>query len=112
MLKRVKGETEICRFDSVDVSAVYVGGLTELKDVTDKVNWRIEKCDGLGMDLELVTLDELVGQLASEVEIDGKKTLVGMITVISHSPLSGVIYQWGNYPGEGWFQIGETAGYA
>lgn len=103
MLEKVDLETEICRFDSVSESAVYLGDIANLVNVSDKVKWHKEFCDGLGMDIETATLGEIKEQL-SWGEI---------ITVVINSPQDGEIYQWGNYPGENWFRkIGELAGYA
>lgn len=74
------------------VSAVYVGGLTDLAPA--ELHWR--ENDGE----EVLTLKEIAGQLEATI-----------ITVFIQEPMGGVILQWGNY-GDEWWQIGETCGYA
>ena len=101
-------EYTICQFDSTCSSAVYVGGLTFLKGVTDKLRWKVdEECSKMcAVDYKILTLSEIKDQLTN---LYGGTT--PMITVIEEQPLSGRILQYGNY-GDEWWQIGETGGYA
>ena len=109
-MEKIKKPNEyvVCQFDGVCASAVYVGGLTFLKGVTDRLKWRVdEECSQIcAVDYKILTLNEIVDQL---------KNLYGgeapMITVIEEQPISGRILQYGNY-GDEWWQIGETGGYA
>ena len=95
-------EFEICPFDGVDVSRVYVGGVTELERVI--LTWRIDKerSEMMGIKYYVLTLKEIADRLREKTDL---------ITVIVQRPLSGEIYQWGNY-GDEWWQIGELDGYA
>lgn len=97
-------EILICEFDGVTECAVYVGGMSNLKKVNDKMRWRYDarisrECFDPA---KVLTLDEIAAQLSEESRI---------ITVITNGPLHGVIYQYGNYGNE-WWLIGKTWGYA
>ena len=95
-------EFEICPFDGNTVSRVYLGGLADLEKVI--LTWRRnEERDKLyGIECYVLTLKEIADQLREKADL---------ITVIVQRPLSGEIYQWGNY-GDEWWQIGTLDGYA
>ena len=95
-------EFDICPFDGINVSRVYLGGVTDLEKVI--LTWRTdeERSKIMGVKYYVLTLKEIADQLHEETDL---------ITVIVQSPLSGEIYQWGNY-GDEWWQIGELDGYA
>ena len=95
-------EFEICPFDGMNVSRVYVGGVAELERVI--LTWRTDKerSEMIEINCYVLTLKEIADQLREKTDL---------ITVIVQRPLSGEIYQWGNY-GDEWCQIGELDGYA
>ena len=95
-------EFEICPFDGMNVSRVYLGGVAELERVI--LTWRIDKerSEMIEINCYVLTLKEIAEQLREKTDL---------ITVIVQRPLSGEIYQWGNY-GDEWRQIGELDGYA
>ena len=103
-MKKVENpsEFEICEFDGMNASGVYLGGLAELEKAKPK--WRIDKeaTERCGIRLRVLTLKEIAEQLCEEYPV---------ITVIVNRPLGGEIYQWGNY-GDEWWQIGTLDGYA
>ncbi len=95
----------VAEFDGVTDCGIYLGGLARLKRVNKDLKWRIDKdlavmceCDG-----KILTLSEIAEQL--------KGRGYGVITVITISPLSGIVLQFGNY-GEEWWEIGKLDGYA
>lgn len=100
-MEQIKEDIEICQFDGTEVNAVYTGGLSDLKNVTNKLKWRTKEVEYLG-DLKFLKLSEIAEQL---------KDSTRMITIISESPLSGEIWQYGNY-GDSWWKIGTICGYA
>lgn len=99
---------EICQFDGISMSTVYVGGLHELKPVVDKITWREDETTGelCYQPYKVLTLNEIRDQV---------KNLYGgncpMITIFTERPLGGCILQYGNY-GDSWWQVGDLAGYA
>ena len=95
---------EICKFDGMDSSAIYSGGLDQLVNITDRVNWNkdSEHIGEYGMEIEFLTLHEISEQIKTK----------GLLTVIENGPMRSKIFQWGNYPGEGWVYLGEVQGYA
>lgn len=93
-------EYEICEFDGVNSSAVYLGSFDNLKKA--KLIWRKENLDF--MEINVLTLDEIRNQLK-------QRNPYVMITIFVNSPLHGEIIQYGNY-GDEWYRIGETCGYA
>ena len=97
-------ELEIFEFDGVCAAGVYVGMLTQLKCVTHKLVWRQDDsfADEFSAGVNVLTLAEISEQLSR----------YGLITVIVNGPMSGAIYQSGNYSGADWYQIGELDGYA
>lgn len=97
-MKQIKEDIEICQFDGIEVNTVYTGGLSDLNNVTEWLKWRR---DDLKSPKKL-KLSEIVEQLG-----DGEP----IITIISESPLSGEIWQYGNY-GDSWWKIGTLYGYA
>lgn len=101
-------EVEICAFDGVSSSAVYLGGLTNLERVTVKLKWRTdpymsEMCFNPA---KVLTLKEIALQCKKLAKYRSP-----MITVVEESPLHGTIYQYGNY-GDEWWEIGTVSGYA
>ena len=96
---------EVCRFDTVNETSVYAGGLNRLVNITDKLSWHKEYFDSLYMDIETLTLSEIWEQ-AKEFSEDR------ILTVFEDSPLKGTIYQCGNYEEGKWVKLGNTMGYA
>ncbi len=99
----VAGSIEIVKFDGIDSSAVYLGGITRLKNVTDQLEWHVEESSET--DVESLTLDEIYHQCRDKFGLS-------IITVFVDSPLSGRIYQCNNYDNGLWVQYGELRGYA
>lgn len=95
-------EFEICPFDGMTTSRVYLGGVADLKKVI--LTWRTDekRNEVKGIKFYVLTLKEIADQLREKTDL---------ITVIVQRPLSGEIYQWGNY-GDEWWQIGTLDGYA
>lgn len=96
-------DTELIRFDGVDVVQVYTGGMTHLEKADLK--WR----DGgqelsrlFGFKAEILTLGEIEEQLGDR----------HLITIVIEGPLSGEIWQYGNYTDDTWYKIGTLRGYA
>ena len=97
-MKKVSGDTEVCRNDGVNGAAIYIGSMDCLEKAD--VLWRT-----VGDDInefEVLTLYEIASQLRD----------AWIITVITESLFSGKIYQYGNYSGGEWWEIGSTGGYA
>lgn len=95
-------EYEICTFDGVNSSNVYIGSFEYLQKADLK--WKKEFVESMSMEIETLTLDEIKEQILAKYDIE-------MITIFINSPLHGEILQYGNY-GDSWYQIGETCGYA
>ena len=106
MLKEIKasGMYEVCKFDGVTSTSVYLGGFDNLEPL--ELEWA--KIDGFDVFdyLEVLTLDEIAEQAREQVDENGF-----MVTVFIQEPLKGKILQYGNY-GDSWWQIGKTSGYA
>ncbi len=99
-------KAEICRFNGVVESSVYVGGLSGLMLATGDLEWRYDK-EASKMCLvpyQTLTLSEISDQLCGK----HKRPL---IWVIVDEPLQGKIYEYGNH-GDMWEQVGELCGYA
>lgn len=94
---------EVNRFDGVDSTAVYLGGLDRLENITSKVSWHVDtEHEGeYGMKVEYTTLHEISEQFGER-----------LLTVIVNSPMRAKVFQYGNYPGQGWIFLGEVQGYA
>lgn len=97
-MKKITEDMELCRFDGVNATAVYVGSMTELQ-LAD-LEWRHEDCEYRG-DIEVLKLSEIVDQLWEAT----------IITVFINEPMSGTILQYGNYNDGCWWEIGKTDGY-
>ena len=95
-------EYEICKFDGVNVSGVYIGSFDNLEQAN--LNWHKEFMSCLGMEVETLTLQEIQEQIYTE-------EYKYIITVFVNSPLQGEIIQCGNY-GDDWYKIGSLCGYA
>ena len=97
-IKKVSGDTEVCRNDGVNGAGIYIGSL----DCLEKANvlWRTVG-EGIN-EFDVLTLYEIASQLRD----------AWIITVITDSPFSGKIYQYGNYSDGEWWEIGSTGGYA
>lgn len=96
-------ETVIVKFDGVDSSAVYSGGLSSLVNITNQLEWhKDEENESMyGMVVEYLTLKEISEQIGS-----------GLITVMVDDPMRSKIYQFGNYFDDGWVFLGDVQGYA
>lgn len=101
-------EYEICVFDGVTASAVYLGGLSNLERVTVKLRWRFDaEMSRMCFDpAKVLTLKEITDQCKKL-----GKDRTPLITVMVESPLHGTILQYGNY-GDEWWEIGTVGGYA
>lgn len=109
ILKEIKEDLELTKFDGVTEVAVYIGGLTKLINVTNSLDWNNNKVEAivLGLDkLEYLKLSEIKDQILGTRYFKS----FGLITIITNGPLDGTIYQYGNY-GDSWYQIGQLAGY-
>ena len=100
-MKKITEDLELCKFDGVSCTAVYVGGMTSLYPAT--IKWRKVEEGEFG-EIEVLKLSEIVEQL--------EEKNVPIITVIIDSPMYGKILQYGNYPDDCWYEIGQTCGYA
>lgn len=89
--------------NSVDYFAVYIGGLTSLKDITKELVYNTEYVVGYPM------TEISFKEIQKQAEALG---YTGLITVIVDEPLKGAIYQYGNYRDGLWHKIGDTMGYA
>jgi len=94
---------EVNRFDGIDDTAVYLGGLSNLQKITQNVKWHkdTEHEGEYGMVVEYSTLHEISEQFKES-----------MITVIVNGPMRTKVFQYGNYPGAGWIYLGNIQGYA
>lgn len=97
-MKKVSGDTEVYSDDGVNGTGVYIGSLDRLKKAL--VLWRTDGEDA--NKFKVLTLNEIASQLPEAL----------LITVITHDPFSGKIYQYGNYSDGEWWEIGSTGGYA
>ena len=97
-IKKVSGNKEVYRNDGVNGTGIYIGSL----DCLEKANvlWKTVEEDI--NEFEVLTLYEIASQLRN----------AWIITVITDSPFSGKIYQYGNYCYGEWWEIGSTGGYA
>lgn len=99
-------DMEITKSDGVDDAGVYIGGVTELENITDSLAWRKVSVPEHGYYAECLTLREIYEQVSSSHNVSP------IITVFQDSPLSGEIYQCGNYEDGKWVKHGTTKGYA
>lgn len=90
----------------VEDAAVYLGGVTDLLDITDRLEWH-EADAGSDWRSERLKLGEISRQV--EAKAGGHHAI---ITVFQQYALEGDIYQYGNYKGIGWVRHGTTRGYA
>ena len=97
-MKKVSGDTEVYSDDGVNGTGIYIGSLDCLKKAL--VLWRTVG-EGIN-EFKVLTLYEIASQLRD----------AWIITVITDSPFSGKIYQYGNYSDGEWWEIGSTGGYA
>ena len=95
---------EVCKFDGIDSTTVYKGGFGHLVNITDQLTWHkdSEHVGEYGMEIEFLELHEISDQINT----------MGMITVIEEDPMKTNIFQWGNYPGDSWINLGSVQGYA
>ena len=111
MLKEINnsGMYEVCKFDLVTSTSVYIGDFTCLEPI--ELEWvKIDGTDCIDY-IEVLTLDEIVEQAREKVSDDYIRENGLMITVFIEGPLEGKILQYGNY-GNSWWQIAKTSGYA
>lgn len=109
-MKKLTGEETICKATPTSNTYVYIGSFSNLVPANDILNWRrLPEYDlpSLGIIAEELTLDEISIQLKERLKTHDSP----LITIFEQEPLHGKIYQWGNY-GNGWYEIGETCGYA
>ena len=97
-MKKVSGDTKVYSGDGVNGTGIYIGSLDRLRKAL--VLWRTVD-EGINK-FEVLTLYEIASQLRD----------AWIITVITESPFSGKIYQYGNYSDGEWWEIGSTGGYA
>ena len=101
MTNKVASPSEIIvTCGTLDDAAVYCGSLTDLRNITDELEWKHEKdgCD----EIKWLSLEEVSSQLQNKY-----KTL----TVITTSLFQGEIYQYEDRARE-WWVIGKHCGYA
>lgn len=93
---------EVNRFDGVDSTAVYQGGLDRLVNITKEIAWHKDTghIDMYDMEVEYLALHEISEQAKG-----------GLLTVIVNSSMRSKIFQWGNY-GDKWVYLGDVQGYA
>lgn len=93
----------INRFDGITSAAIYYNGLDRLVNASDRVVWHkdAEHIMEYGQEVEYLELHEISEQIKH-----------GLITVIINDPMRSKIFQWGNYPDQGWVFLGEVQGYA
>lgn len=96
---------EVCEFDGVSYTGVYIGSFDNLAHVNSMLKWRVdEERSKMCYDpCKVLTLAEIAEQI---------QDIAYIITVFVNEPMSGEIYQWGNYSGGDWYCIGELDGYA
>lgn len=97
----------IVRDDTITNSAVYIGGLCNLKDCTNLLKWISEPCEPLYMNIEYLSLTQIYKQVQKMVNDKGV-----LITVIVNDPLHAEIYQCGNHEEGKWEKLGRIMGYA
>lgn len=107
----IANDTEICKFDGLTTTTVYLGGMSELVNITNKLKWHNQGfIREFGLEIETLTLEEVINQLKNEGIINEQYPEI--ITVIIDASLNGAIWQYGNYRDGKWHQIGTTIGYA
>lgn len=102
--QKVEDSLSVIRSDDVTMSGVYLGGLADLSNITDKIEWKMitdEENSTMGH-IEKATLKEIADQFGGGGQ--------NMITVIVDHPKDTEVYQYGNY-GDSWFSLGNLAGY-
>lgn len=102
-------DLEVVKFDSVNVTSVYLNGLGNLLNVTNQLPWKKEWCEPLGIEIETITLAEIYDYLNREIE--GKKHSP-IVTVFVNDPMRCEVYQCGNYQAGVWVHLGSIQGYA
>ena len=95
---------EVSKFDGIYSTSVYKGGFNNLVNITDQLKQHSdsEHVGEYGMEMEFLQLHEISEQV----------DFSGLVTVIENGPLHTNIFQWGNYPGDGWVLLGGIQGYA
>lgn len=95
---------EAYKFDGISTTTVYKGGFGHLVNITDQLAWHkdSEHIGEYGMEIEFLELHEISDQINS----------MGIVTVIEEGPMKTNIFQWGNYPGDNWINLGSVMGYA
>ena len=105
----------ICEEDMIVSSSVYMGSLSNLVKINNKLDWKVER--DLSEETELdemryLTLNEVYEQVREEYgERRNGKLSTPIITVIVDEPLRGDIYQCNNHEEGEWEKIGGTRGY-
>ena len=103
--EKIDDNETIIRFDSITTSAVYTGGLTQLVNVTNRIDWHEEFREDLFMEIGTITLKEIAEQLTVG------KAKAPLITVIVNNPRGTDVYQYGNYNDNSWYRLGNLCGY-
>lgn len=100
-MKEYKFDQLLVEFDGVSTTTVYAGGMSWLKKA--ELKWRTddEMSKWFGIEAHVLTADEVIEQVEDKI-----------ITIVIESPLSGEIWQYGNYPDGEWHLVGELRGYA
>ena len=106
-MAQVENKLEMVRFNGVTMTSVYLGGLSNLVNVTSQLKWnKVPASESeTGEDEEYLTLGEISAQLT---EMMGMSVVA---TVIENNPSQSYIYQYGNH-GESWYNLGRVCGYA
>lgn len=104
--QKVEDSLTVVRYTDILMSAVYLGDLTSLVNVTDKAKWRINKDESEDFpygDIEELTLKEIADQFATNKH--------QTITVIVDQPKDTDVYQYNNYGDGCWYSLGSLCGF-
>lgn len=108
-LQKLVNETAVSEDPSGDIVGIYKGSFVQGMEQLDKdsFDWTVD-CEYMGTECRHITLNEIYRQAVEKGYIKGRE----MLTVFHTSPLSGAIYQCGNYDKGMWVEVGTTKGYA
>lgn len=113
MNDEITNETEFIEFDGVDSTTVYYGGMSWLQKIP--LEWRNDQeyAERLCFkEAHVLTAGEILEQVWEWCKENTKTYRGFIVTIVCEGPLSGRIYQYGNYSDGTWTCIGQTQGYA
>ena len=99
-------EINVCVFDGVTCSGVYVGFPDSMRLITTELKWRVDETTS---EMVLIPCKELTLKEISDQVIEKYKSAT--VVVIINGLLHGEVYEYGNH-GDYWEQIGVLSGYA